>query len=317
MIINYRLSIETKPDTSLPVGVGTFQSIRSYDNLDGIQLRVEDTELISNAFKKHKVFKTNLYKRDGVIFKQEGSFTQVNRDVDLFDIEESIPLKEFFKKYSRYIVSELPRDLSFTDEVRYVTVGTDVRKSDTETPVKLVFRDKGKLVPVEDKFDISLDRLLSVQDGFYQILPRYSYNLKEYFLDGILSTKEPSRLSSDVNLNIDGCVTNRFYTLPDSPISVTYSNDYTVLTDVELVSGKEYIIFELKGDKPQPLFYLTPDHDTVPEAYTTLMESHTEFKRKYLVIANKATLRTSTTEYEVTNTYFDKVKNQADKVKYE
>lgn len=357
--LNYKIYVETVEDpalSSLLNTTGIHQSIRNYSSVDGIRLVVEGTDLISNAFKRHKTEKTDILKKDGYIYKQEKTEYNLHQKVDYFDILDlsETTYKEFLQKFGKYIIckvnDKLPKGISMYDEIRVVEITEDTVTKigkdlygvelhlgrvyidtllDPENLYVLLFRDANKIVKVDNNFDISNERLLGLQSGFYQILPKYYLSTTETFVSktsGVLSLKTDSlvEIVSDVCLNIDGCTTNSFILQPGIEVPFTYKQDYTPLVDIkEFWTNKEYIVFEVKGNNLEPLYHLTKDGEEPTEEYKTLLKSHPEFLRKYVVLANTATvlqisedtnrdnlpeeLKTSERVYLIDNTYFKQV----------
>lgn len=359
--LSYKMAVETIEDTALSSMLnetGTFQSISNYSTLDGIRLVAKDSSLISNAFKRHKTKKSDIYKRDGYVVKQEETKYNLHHKVDYFDILDlsETSYKEFLQKYSKHIIGKVgdrvPSGISMYDQVRVVEIKDNtVTKIDesmygleishgkvyvdstlvSDDLYVLLFRDAGKVIKVDDNFDISNERLLSLDSGFYQILPKYYHSTKELYTsksNGKLSVQvdKLTRLVSDVYVNIDGCITNSFILQPGLEIPVRYSQDFTPLPEVkEFWDNKEYIIFKLEGTSLAPLYHITSEGSAPTEEYKTLMKSHQEFLRSYVVVSNKAfmlritdkveedeilnLIRISEDTFTIDNTYFKTILN--------
>lgn len=323
--LKYSIKAESIGDNSLQVKVnelGRYQAIRNYPSIDGIRLVSEDTNLISNAFKRDKKDYFLTEAKNGYVYKQI-PVDNLSNGLDEFDSTDvsSLALKDFFIKFGQFITGKvsdnLPDNISIFDEIRVVEItDTSIRKLleseyslelnfgkvfvedsiPTTNLFVLLFKDNKGIKKVDNNFDISDDKLLSLDSGFYQILPKYYKNSSKLLVSRVnnklsISSDDPSELVSDLYLNIDNFITNRFFLLPSIDTSITYNQDYTPLNEVsEFVESKEYIIFQLEGSKYIPKFYLSSDNEEEPEDFTTLMKSHYEFKRAYVVLANKANL---------------------------
>ena len=313
--INYKITVEAiedKPLIKLLNPVGTYQSIRVFNSIDGIHL-VTDSDLISNAFKWHPVKKATLHKRGDYIYRTEKSNTDPKFKAEQFDIMIGTLSKElFFVLFGKYMVGNIkegiPKGISRNDTLRVIDIGKmasvkfevdyDTGKVTPEKEGNLflmVFKNNNQPSKVSNSFDIDKEKLLNTPSGFYQILPKYHTRQDTVSItsvgDELLAyAYDPVELTSDVYLNIDGCVTNSFLLQPGFSTPIRYGEDYTPLNEVRFDDGKEYIIFELVGTELKPIYHLSASNPEGSESYNTLMKSHHEFKRKYKVIASSALL---------------------------
>lgn len=357
--INYKIGVETIEDSSLNAllnETGPFQSIKNYSSLDGIRLTVQNSDLISNAFKRHSVKQVDVHKRDGYVVKQTDINSNLRHKINNFDILElsSISYKEFIQKFGRYIIGKvddkLPSGISTYDQIRVVEIKDEVVTKlekdlyglsidhgrvyvdtilNTENLYVLLFRDVGKIIKVDNNFDISNEKLLSLSSGFYQILPKYYHSTKELYTSKskgqlTLQAEDVVKVVSDMYVNLDGCTTNSFILQPGLEVLVKYEQDYTPLTEVKSFwEDKEYIIFKIEENTLSPLYHITSSGEDPTEGYKQLMQSHHEFLRNYVVISDKASmlklttqvaedeldnlLQTSEETFTVENTYFKTV----------
>lgn len=323
--LNYSIGLSLIEDKALTKTLPTpneYQAISHYKGIDKIRLK-SNSPNISDAYIRSFHKTATLYRRDNLLYKQEKQSTfSDNQVVDVFDQEiERLASDVFFKKYGRYIVGILtnpvPINVVAKDEIRLVRVnsrdelsfiapdsylysteiGADgkVEVSGTilnqEEVFVLVFRSNSMYIRTSDTFDIEAHKLLSINSGFYRILPKY-YDKEESFTysNGKLSSKSFETLSSDVFINYDGCSTNSFSLLPNTPTTLSYKEDYTPYSEItSLDSSKEYILFKSENNKLIPLYHLTTTG--IPHLdYDELKNSHTEFKRGYVIVANIATV---------------------------
>lgn len=341
--LNYSIELSLIGDKALTKTLpipNEYQTISHYKGTDKIRLK-SNSPNISNAYIRSFHKTATLYRRDNLLYKQERQSTfSDNQVVDVFDQEiERLASDVFFKKYGRYIVgiltNPIPINVVAKDEIRLVRinsrnelsfiapdsylysteVGADGKVEvlgtipNQEEVYVLVFRSNSMYVRVSDTFDIEAHKLLSINSGFYGILPKY-YDRDESFTysNGILASKSFETLSGDVYINYDGCSTSSFSLLPNTPITLAYKEDYTPYSEVtSLDSSKEYILFKSENNKLTPLYHLTST-GTSNSTYDELKKSHTEFKRGYVIIANIATITIGdNSTITVENTVFNEV----------
>lgn len=341
--LNYSIGLSLIGDKALTKTLpipNEYQTISHYKGVDKIRLK-SNSPNISEAYIRSFHKTATLYRRDNLLYKQERRSTfSDNQVVDVFDQEiERLASDVFFKKYGKYIVGILTNPVSINivakDEIRLVRInsrdelsfiapdsylysteiGEDGRVGvlgaipNQEEVFVLVFRSNSMYIKVSDTFDIDAHKLLSINSGFYEILPKY-YDKDESFTysNGILSSKSFETLSSDVYVNYDGCSTNFFSLIPNTSITLSYKEDYTPYSELTFLDpSKEYILFKSEYNKLIPLYHLTST-GTPHLDYDELKKSHTEFKRGYVIIANTATVTVGgSNTITVENTVFNEV----------
>lgn len=155
-----------------------------------------------------------------------------------------------------------------------------------------------EIVKSDKSLTLNEEQVLKLLPGFYMVLAGVEgseinveiFNNKLY-LDNKTSL---TSITSNFNVNIDGVSTNSYHTLPNTSLEMSYTkDDLTPLVGVEeFEKDNEYIIFELIAGTYVPKFYLKSTGEGANNAeFKRLMASHSEFKRKYSVLAKRVKIK--------------------------
>lgn len=188
----------------------------------------------------------------------------------------------------------------------------------------LVFNNHFEYIKASDNLSLSKDFFVKYPSGFYQVNPTFE-NKSEYIVNKTsnsslkLQANKIFNLTSDLYLNFDNCLTNKFKLLPTYLLNISYSlNDYSPLNLIKTFSPNyEYIVFKLEGDKFIPRFHLAPTNTSDVsglEEYNLIMQSHEEFKKSFYVICSQINLNITKNEVNletitITNKDFDNLLN--------
>lgn len=139
--------------------------------------------------------------------------------------------------------------------------------------------------------EISLDKLYTLDSGFYNIYPRYPSNIVNFNKQSkyafTLNADTSLSIITDLNINFDNYSSNYFETFPNLNVNLTYTrNNFTPLTSItKFEKGREYVVFKLEGTT-YVAKYLLSSEGTVNQEFNLLMKSHEEFKKPYFVVGN-------------------------------
>lgn len=188
----------------------------------------------------------------------------------------------------------------------------------------LVFNNHFEYIKASDNLSLAKDFFVKYPSGFYQVNPTFE-NKSEYIVNKTsnsslkLQANKIFNLTSDLYLNFDNCLTNKFKLLPTYLLNISYSlNDYSPLNLIKTFSPNyEYIVFKLEGDKFIPRFHLAPTNTSDVsglEEYNLIMQSHEEFKKSFYVICSQINLNITKNEVNletitITNKDFDNLLN--------
>lgn len=188
----------------------------------------------------------------------------------------------------------------------------------------LVFNNHFEYIKASDNLSLSKDFFVKYPSGFYQVNPTFE-NKSEYIVNKTsnsslkLQANKIFNLTSDLYLNFDNCLTNKFKLLPTYLLNISYSlNDYSPLNLIKTFNPNyEYIVFKLEGDKFIPRFHLAPTNTSDVsglEEYNLIMQSHEEFKKSFYVICSQINLNITKNEVNletitITNKDFDNLLN--------
>lgn len=323
MELNYNINLKQKEDLDLKnslVNISDTLSLKVFNFDNEIQI-VSNSDTISNYFKETTEVVNHLNKSDNFILsytnlKDKMKFkNEINEELlnnNLYDINnlylvkntKFLPKIKFNDYYELFVLEgdqfKLIKKSEYNLDVQTNTVNN--LPEDNDYFLYLIKSDF-KYKKITNNFNIKPEDFLDIPSGFYEIYPQFK-NTSEL---ADLSEKSPDflvfnsntvyNIESDMYINFDNCITDKFTSIPFNNIDIKYkSNDYTPLTQIESFNNsKEYIIFELENNNCIAKYFLSSEVETEGDLesidnFNLLIQSHSEFKKPFLVIANKSNI---------------------------
>lgn len=334
MELNYKINIKQKENLNLSnnlVSNSDNLSIKVY-NFDNEFQIISNSDNISNHFEKTNHLVQNLKTKENFILGYENLSNNVKSSPHLIDNNLSNynpnnlhQVKEF--TFLPLISEEDTYELFILEEDIFTKVSKDLYKIDIETRSIVseldedndyflyLIKDNFKYKKVSNTLTLKPEDFLNISTGFYEIYPQIKHKVKDIMWREknsdtiVFSSDEFTSITSDVYINFDNCITNNFNAIPFSFIELKYtSNDYTPLNEIDNFSvDNEYILFELENNECIPKYFISTDIETEGDSelitkFNLLMQSHSEFKKPFLVLSDKSNI-----VLEKSNNIFNKV----------
>lgn len=356
MELNYSIKLKQKEDEKLKDTLkytGDYLSLKTFKFENEVIIK-SNSKNISSYFKLSNKLVKSIKSRDNLITGYEHLIESLEKDKEIFkDIlledgflnsrysEKLIPLNNFV--YDKYLNSESQVYLLKYNEplnsmsiietleynIDYNTQTVIIDPSITDDSKYYLYEIKNNIFeyePTSTNFNLKSSDFLNIPNGFYEILPSFKNNYSTYQFNSNnynykLFSKKSLKLISSLSINYDNCITDKFYYIPDFYLNINYgSNDYTPLNNVEVFDiDREYIIFELENNLQVPKYFLSSNNNDLDDrsTYDLLMQSHSEFKKVFSVIANFSDLKITNSDNTILETEiiknkdFNRIKNDA------
>lgn len=323
MELNYNINLKQKEDLNLKnnlVNTSNNLSLKVFDFDNEIQI-VSNSDNISNYFKETTEVVENLNKVENFILsytelKNKMKFkNEINEDFlnsDEYNIHnlhlvrdgQFLPKIKSNDYYELFILEEGVFKLITKSEYTVNTQTNTLNNIEKGIDYFLyLIKNDFKYKKTTNNFNIKSEDFLDISSGFYEIYPQFKntselIDLVEKSTDFlVLNSNSINTIESDMYINFDNCITNKFVSIPFNRVDIRYkSNDYTPLTQIDIFdNSKEYIIFELENNNCIAKYFLSSEVETEGdlesiENFNLLIQSHSEFKKPFLVIANKSNI---------------------------
>lgn len=323
MELNYSINLKQKEDLDLKnnlVNTSDNLSLKVFNFDNEIQI-VSNSDTISNYFEETTEVVNHLNKAENFILsytnlKDKMKFkNEINEDLlnsNLYNIHnlylvksaKSLPKIKSNDYYELFILEEDTFKLVEKSEYAIDTQTNTLNNLQEDTDYFLyLIKNDFKYKKATNNFNIKSEDFLDISSGFYEIYPQFKntselINLIEKSTDFLVfNSNSINTIESDMYINFDNCITDKFTSIPFNNIDIKYkSNDYTPLAQIESFdNSKEYIVFELENNNCIPKYFLSSDVETEGdlesiENFNLLIQSHSEFKKPFLVIANKSNI---------------------------
>lgn len=315
MKLDYKVKIKQNSDPSLNK-VSLTQAVTSVKKEGGFEISSDLFRVGSNYNRSKELLASNKFYKGYLVGYEEKERISKNEEY-LYNIEfPSLVTELDMKRLRPYLYKITSTDLPFNikedhkflilsykegvfdivEEADYTlsgrTLTVDEVKFNREDLFLVQIPPVYKYERNDSKYYMNKDEIIESSPGFYKIYPERIHKAFEKIEEGsqvIIKTEQALSLKSSINISFEGLTSKEFICRPNSETKIEYSiQNLSSLIDYPLedLLDKRFIIFQLIEDQYIPIYRLPLDIENT--SFQKLIESHSELKRPYYVVAEDA-----------------------------
>lgn len=315
MKLEYKVKIKQNSDPSLNKTSLT-RSVTSVKKGEGFEISSDLFRVGSNYSRSKELLASNKFYKGYLIGYEEKERISKNEEY-LYSIEFPALITDIdMKRLRPYLFKITSTDLPFNikEDHKFIILSYNegvfdkIDESDYNLSGRTLIIDEIKfntkdlflvqIPPVykyernDSKYYMNKDEIIESSTGFYRIYPERVHKAFEKIEERsqvFIKTEQALLLKSNINISFEGLTSKEFICRPNSETKVRYSNqNLSSLIDYSLedLLSKKFIIFQLIEDQYIPIYRLPLDIEN--PSFQELIESHSELKRPYYVVAEDA-----------------------------